>query len=198
MIKNGVIVQDLSSPAFSLKKYKGKYLGINSFWANPLSYVNEEQCKKLSEEVFHKKNSDGSYTLLEFISNPTLLLNYILKCKELNIDIRVLQVESDYLLEESQYEFPVKRFIGYELCEIPFDSQVITDFDWYKPFHRFYKNLNEYGLFDNLEDALAFKKAYEFEFQIGNIGDGEIDLFVCKICEIDIDTFIDCFKFKEL
>lgn len=190
MIKNGVVVQDISAPAFSLSNFNGKYLGINSFWTNPLAQINDVYCKKISEEVFHKKDHEGCYTLLEFISDPNLLFNYISKCKELNIEARVLQVESDYEHEKCEYNFPVAKLIGYEFCEIPFDSQIITDFDWYTPFHQFYKLLNEYGLFNSFEDVILFKNAYENEFQSGKIGDGEIDTFICKVSEIDIDAFI--------
>ena len=114
----------------------------------------------------------------------------LLKCKELNIEVRVLQIESDYSDEICEYDFPNAKLIGYEVCEIPFDSQIITDFDWYGPLHKFYIHLNQYGLFNSIEQALKFKEAYEYEYEKGAIGDGEMDIFICKVSEVDVESFI--------
>ena len=190
MHRNGVIIQDCSAPSFKLTKFNGKYLGVNSFFTDPLSEIKEPECKELSERIFHKYE-DGLYTILEFVSDPDLLFDYLSKCEELDIKVRVLLVESDYPDEICEYNFPKIKLIGYEICEIPFDSQIITDFDWYVPFHKFYNNLNEYGLFKSEKHALEFKEAYEYESQTGSIGDGEIDIFVCKVYEVDIASFMN-------
>ena len=190
MYNNGVIIQDCSSPAFGLPNFSGKYLGVNSFWTDPLAEIKDPKCKELSDRLFHKFQDDY-YMTLEFVSDPDLLYDYLLKCKELNIEVRVLQIESEYFSEISEYEFPKARFIGYEVCEIPFDSQVITDFDWYIPLHQFYSNLNQYGLFESIKHALQFKNAYEYEVQNGAIGDGEIEIFICKVFEVDITAFMN-------
>ena len=189
MYKNGVIIQDRSNPAFKLPQFNGEYLGVNSFWTDPLSEVKDLKCKELSDKIFHKYQ-DGYYKPLEFVSDHNLLFDYLLKCKELHIDVRVLRIESDYSDETCEYDFPKSQLLGYEVCEIPFDSQIITDFDWYAPFHKFYNRLNRHGLFDSIEHALEFKEAYEYEVKMGVVGDGEIDIFICKIFELDIDTFM--------
>ena len=196
MRKNGVIIQDLKSPAFSLPKFKGTYKGINSFWTNPLGEIHDRGCKKLYDESIHKETKDGCCEYLEFISNPDLLFKYIEKCKEFNIEIRVLLIESDYPHEICDYNFPIKQFIGYEYCEIPFDSQMITDFDWYVPLHKYYTLLNNNGLFDNIDDAVSFKNAYDDAFEKGEIGDGEMDTYICKVYEVDIKTFIKNYTAK--
>lgn len=189
MNKNGVIIQDLSAPAFNLSKLGFNYLGVNSFWTDPLAEIDEAICKELSEKLFHKIEN-GYFTVLEFVSDPDILFNYLMKCKELNIEVRVLQIESDYSDEICRYDFPITNIIGYEVCEIPFDSQIITDFDWYVPFHKFYSDLNQYGLFKSATHALDFKEAYEYELKNGVVGDGEIDIFICKISEVDIAAFM--------
>lgn len=189
MYKNGVIIQDLSATAFGLPKFSGKYLGVNSFWTDPLAEIKDLRCKELSDRLFHKYQ-DGYYMTLEFVSDPDLLFDYLLKCKELNIEVRVLQIESDYSDEICEYDFPNAKLIGYEVCEIPFDSQIITDFDWYGPLHKFYIHLNQYGLFNSIEQALKFKEAYEYEYENGAIGDGEMDIFICKVSEVDVESFI--------
>ena len=193
MYKNGVIIQDCSAPSFRLPKFNGKYFGINSYWTDPLAEIQDKKCKELSNRIFHKYH-DGYYTPLEFVSDPDLLYEYLSKCKELNIEVRVLQVESDYSDEICEYEFPKAKLIGYEVCEIPFDSQIITDFDWYVPLHKFYNDLNEYGLFKSIEHALKFKEAYKYEAENGTIGDGEIDIYICKISEVDIVEFMNTYR----
>lgn len=190
MVKNGVIIQDLSKSAFNLPKFNHRYLGVNSFWTDPLAKINDSECKSLSEKTYQKQCDDG-YIMLEFVSDPQLLFDYVTKCKEKNIDIRVLQIESDYQYETCEYDFPIAKFLGFEFCEIPFDSQIITDFDWYTPLHKYYEHLNEYGLFDKIEKAIEFEQKYKREWKIGNIGDGEMDTYICKVSEIDIDAFID-------
>lgn len=42
-------------------------------------------------------------------------------------------------------------------------------------------------MFDSIGEAKAFKKKYDDEFDKGNIGDGEMDTFICKISEIDLN-----------
>lgn len=189
MYKNGVIIQDSSAPAFGLTKFYGKYLGVNSFYTDPLAKIKNQECVELSDKIFHKFQ-DGYYTMLEFVSDPDLLFDYLMECKKINVEVRVLQIESDYSEEICEYVFPKINLIGYEVCEIPFDSQIITDFDWYVPLHRFYDRLNEHGLFNSINHALEFKEAYQYECQNDAIGDGDIDIFVCKISEVDIEAFL--------
>ena len=120
-----------------MPKLSSKYLGVNSFWTDPHSEINDPKCKELSDRIFHKCQ-DGYYKMIEFVSDSDLLFDYLLKCKELNIEVRVLKVESEYFDEICEYDFTEAKFIGYEVCEIPFDSQVVTDLDWYVPLHQFY------------------------------------------------------------
>ena len=101
--------------------------------------------------------------------------------------IRALFIESEYAFEHWTEDKPACKFIGYEYCEIPFDSQIITDFSWYTPLHYFLNKLNGYGLFDGIDEAEEFKKKYDEEFEKGNIGDGEMDTFICRISEIDLN-----------
>ena len=195
-MKNGVLIQDLRVPAFSLSKINGKYLGVSSFYAEPLLTVKDPECERLHSEATKKMFSNGDCTYLEFISNLDLLYRYVIKCKELNIAIRLLYIESDYSYEVCDYDFSNKEFLGYEYCEIPFDSQVITDLDWYEPFHKYYSLLNEYGLFNTLKDVEIFKIAYDDAFQKGHIGDGEMDTYICKVYSIDTEQFIQDYENK--
>ena len=137
-MKNGILIQDLQYPAFSLKRIKGKYLGVSSFYAEPLLTLQDPECQKLNDEATKKMFSDGYSTFIEFTPNLDILYRYLIKCKEFNLGVRLLYIESDYPDEVCDYDFEDKKFLGYEYCEIPFDSQVITDFDWYEPLHKYY------------------------------------------------------------
>ena len=196
MKKNGVIIQNLGSPAFSLKKIKGKYLGVSSFYDEPLLMIPDPECQKLNDEATWKSLSNGNWIMLQFTPNLDVIYRYLMKCKELNIGIRLLYIESDYPDEVCNYDFENKELLGYEYCEIPFDSQVITDFDWYEPLHKYYDHLNEYGLFNTLEDAEKFKEAYDDAFQKGYIGDGDMDTYICKVYLVDAEKFIQDYRDK--
>ena len=193
-MKNGILIQDLQYPAFSLKRIKGKYLGVSSFYAEPLLTLQDPECQKLNDEATKKMFSDGYSTFIEFTPNLDILYRYLIKCKELNLGVRLLYIESDYPDEVCDYDFEDKKFLGYEYCEIPFDSQVITDFDWYEPLHKYYDLLNEYGLFNTVEDAEKFKAAYDDAFQKGYIGDGDMDTYICKVYLVDAEKFIQDYR----
>ena len=195
-MKNGILIQDLQYPAFTLKRIKGKYLGVSSFYAEPLLTIKDPECQKLNDEATKIRFSDGYSTFLEFIPNLDILYRYLIKCKELNLGVRLLYIESDYPDEVCDYDFEDKKFLGYEYCEIPFDSQVITDFDWYEPLHKYYDLLNEYGLFNTVEDAEKFKAAYDDAFQKGYIGDGDMDTYIFKLYEVDAEKFIQDYRDK--
>lgn len=193
-MKNGVIIQSLSSPAFTLKRIKGKYLGVSSYHTDPLLMIPDSECQKLHNEVTWKRLNNEYSILLEFTPNLDVLYRYLIKCKEFNLGVRLLYIESDYPDEVCDYDFEDKKFLGYEYCEIPFDSQVITDFDWYEPLHKYYDLLNEYGLFNTLEDAEKFKEAYDDAFQKGYIGDGDMDTYICKVYLVDAEKFMQDYR----
>ena len=188
---NGAIVQQLNMPTDYISSSCVNYLGINAFYQHPLCGESDSEARLLSEEVLFIKTDDELFLPLEFISNSDLLYRYVLACVRLNIPIRVLFIESTYPFEKWKETLPSMRFIGYEYCEIPFDSQIITDLDWYEPFKKFHNILNEYGLFATLEDALRFKSEYDYEFDKGHIGDGEMSTYVCKVYEVDINKMLE-------
>ena len=187
LIQNGVIIQGLSRPTNFMTRVE--YLGINSYYHSPLTKISAPECKSISDEVFSKKLDDGYYQILEFISDEELFKRYVGLCKRHSVEIRALFIESEYSFERWEGDMPPCRFIGYEYCEIPFDAQMITDFAWHEPLFAFYDRLNEYGLFDSLADAESYKRKYDEEFEKGAIGDGEMDTFICRVYEIDLDAY---------
>ena len=185
LINNGIIIQDLDSPTNYMASLQINYLGINAFHHYPLIMLGDAESKSLNDEVPFKKLGDGSYQQTEFIKTLDLARRYISCCDSHNIQTRALFIKSNCVVDGWIGTLPDMTSIGYEYCEIPFDSQIITDFDWYLPLRKNQKKLNKYGLFDTLDDVLQFKNDYDKEFRDGNIGDGEMSPFVCHIYEIN-------------
>lgn len=179
--KNGWVVQDKNCPLLDMKNFI--YNGINAYDTFPLIRQNDIECRRVSDEQFQKKISENSYQLLNFISDKLLLDKYISLCKQKNINCRVLFIESNYSEEICRTDDKNSILLGYEYCPIPFDEQIITDFDWCTQLTKFIKRLNENGLFDNYEDALAFKKRYDLLFKKGIVGDGEFLGYIMKVSE---------------
>ena len=192
MFLNGAIVQQLDTPndIFFGQHSRIAYKGIHAYAQNPLLDYADYECRILSEAAMSRKEGD-LYCHLEFISDKDLLYRYVRACKEREILIRVLFVESAYPFERwGSGEYPSMQFIGYEYCEIPFDNQIVTDFSWYAPFEKFYPLLNHNGLFAEARDVLAFQKAYDEAWKKDEIGDGEMDTYVCRVYEADLDNVI--------
>lgn len=189
---NGFLIQGLDDINRRTKNFR--YLGINAFHQYPLSTINDRQCRLLTEEQQVKKYRN-EYQILEFISNKSLFDRYLNCCLEKNINTRVLFIESGYSYEEWSSSLPETNFLGYEYCPIPIDDQIVTDLDWYPSFSRFWSKLNKNGLFDTYGEALEFKKIYDLAYNNGEIGDGEMDAFICRVsvCKVTRDTLL-CFN----
>lgn len=179
---NGALVQGLNDQTRFIKTFQ--YSGINAYWSFPLTWTNDEESKTLTREQQSKEIETSSYISLEFISNSDLYERYINKCKRLNLDFRVLFVESDYKNEIWSENIPELSFLGYEYCSIPIDEQIITDMDWYEPFKSHVNNLNENGLFKTRRDVEKFVEEYEAAFHEGKVGDGEVNNYICKVYEV--------------
>ena len=178
---NGFLIQGVSDSNNVVKNFK--YSGINAYHQYPLSTDNDALSKLLTEEQQVKKIENG-YQFLEFISDEKLLIRYLTRCKDINIETRILFIESDYSYEEWSEAIPETDFLGYEYCSIPIDDQIITDLDWYEPFSKFRNKLNVNGLFNTYDEALDFKMAYDLAYDSKEIGDGEINAFICRVSEL--------------
>ena len=181
-IAYGFLVQGLDDCSNFVKNFV--YNGINAFFQYPLTSINNPECRKLTDEQCSKKITDNQYQSLEFISDLDLLKRYVDCCLKHNINIRILFVESCYLYEEWKEPLLETVFLGYEYCPIPIDEQIISDLDWYKPFSRFWYKLNKNGLFNTYDEVLDFKNTYDLAWRNNEIGDGEMDAFICKVSEI--------------
>ena len=177
--KNGFIIQDTLSPTLLTKSFD--YKGINAYFDYPLTAVNDRQCRIISDKISSRKLEDDEYQILEFISDAKAYREYVKLCCEHGISTRSLFVESDYDREIWNGETPELKFIGYEYCPVPIDDQIITDLDWCENFSQHINKLNEYGMFQNIEDALAFKNDYTEAYNYGIVGDGDLDAHIFKV-----------------
>lgn len=183
-IKNGFLVQDVNAPTNYVKNFN--YKGINSFYMFPLININKTECVKLSEKQQFRKVDKTLYQSLEFITDYDFLEEYLLCCKKYNITTRLLFVESIYNLEVFNDILPPMKFLGYELCPIPIDEQIVTDLDWYPQFSKYHCKLNEFGLFSSYREILRFKKDYEKECIRNSIGDGISSYFIFKVFSLEV------------
>ncbi len=184
--KNGILVSEKEKERKHLEGFD--YHGVGTYRLFfPLIRMRDAECRKLSDEQFSIEVEPGWYFINNFISNMSLFKRYIQKCKELDLDVRVLFVESyGYEAEIWQDELPEMEFIGYEFCPIPFDDQVVTDLEFHKPLEVYKKKLNKFGLFDSCEDLIKFIVDYQKEEEKGEIGDGGFDGYICKLYNVKI------------
>ena len=179
---NGILVQGLTLPTNYLSSIN--YHGILAYHDFPLQFIRNEKCKAISNKVPNFLFDDGTSVQLQFISNMDLAVEYNAICPENAIDIRNLFIESCYPDELWNGVIPKTTFLGFEYCTIPFDCQIVTDMEWYEPFHLFRSKLNANGLFDSYEDAVEFKRAYDDAVKKNEVGDDNPPCFIFKISEL--------------
>lgn len=170
MIQNGYLIQEINAPGYMPRHFN--YEGMNAFSNYPLLGLQSDRCKELSDRQLFKR--DGAYSVnLEFVSDRKLLEEYVYECIKQGIKTRCLLIESDYQGERLfiPNEIPVSLVLGYELCTVPLDNQVVTDLDWFQPLFKFHSSLNQFGLFDDLDKAKEFEAEYNKYYQRGTIGD---------------------------
>jgi len=186
MNANGILIQGFHEKQNHVKKIC--YQGINAYFQFPLTVMYDDESRKLTNEQQSKKVDDYFYVMLEFISNSDLYNRYVNQCKMLGIKFRALFIESNYSDEIWSDPLPKMELLGYEYCPIPIDEQVITDMDWYEPFSKYHQKLNKYGLFETYEDVFEFSNEYNKAMEDGYIGDGEVDLYICRVYQVIINN----------
>ena len=172
MIQNGYLVQAINITGYLPRHFK--YEGMNAFSSYPLLGLQSDRSKELSDRQMQMHKGEGVYSVfLEFISDRNLLEEYVDECIKQGIETRCLLIESDYHGEHLLFpnEVPVSHVLGYELCTVPLDNQIVTDLDWFQPLFKFHSSLNQFGLFDDLDKAKEFEAEYNKYYQRGTIGD---------------------------
>ena len=179
MKHNGILIQSLNEPTDYITEFK--YSGINAFHLNPLVAFNDIESKRLTQKQQNIRIIDDKIFCSDFISNIELLDEYLRKCDELHLSIRLLFINSLYKTEEWSGKLPKMTFLGYEYCPFPIDEQIVTDLNWFKPLFKFHRKLNKYGLFESLDSINSFIREYNQFCSTGLIGDGDIEAYVCEV-----------------
>lgn len=190
--RNGFLVQHLYDTPYGMETTTRTcgYLGLSARKSNPLSVLSDEESRELSREAEWRDVSAQEAILLEFISDPGILLRYVKVCQKKNIPIRLLFVESDYDGEVWIGPDIPKQFLGYEYNTIPIDNQIITDLSWYAPLAPFLNRLNRWGLFSALNEVTEFKDAYNKAFAQDEIGDGNMETHIFRLYEVQTDDIL--------
>ena len=168
------------------------YLGLSARHSDPLMTLPDRESRELSREATWREVSPGMYQMLEFISDPAILLRYLMACRDREIPVRLLFVESDYSQEVWTGPDIPKRCIGFEYSPVPIDNQIIGDLCCCESLAPFLKRLNSHGLFFTQEEAAAFKNAYDRAFAEGIIGDGDMEAHIFCLYEVNPEDVLLC------
>lgn len=192
--QNGFLVQHLYEMPHSMEDMFNAtgYLGLSARNSDPLLSLPDRESRELSREATWREVSPGMHQLLEFISDPDILLRYLLACRQREIPVRLLLAESDYDQEVWSGPDIPKTPIGFEYSPIPIDNQIIGDLCCWEPLAPFLKRLNSHGLFFTEEEAAAYKNAYDGAFARGEIGDGDMEAHIFCLYEVNPEDALRC------
>ena len=191
---NGLLIYDTSiyGPFIKDNVKCINYHGVHEFERFPLlQFQQDVECRELSDMQFSKQIGENAFQFLNFITSIEFALRLIIKCCEKNILLRALFVESDGYTEEIwENAIPERSFLGYEVMEIPLDPWTLLDLANREQYERYREALNENGLFKTEETAAAFRETYRRELEAGLVGDGPVDLFLCRIYEVALPDLL--------
>lgn len=193
LFNNGYLICDSNAQNLVMKICCADtmYNGIHRFHIFPLvRFQSDPLCKSLNEKQSWIKLDNNKYKYLSFISNESLLKQYVVACYQNNISVRCLFIKSEYS-EELCLNIPIsRRFLGYEVSEIPFSEMTLSDLYCNVRFDKYRTLLNENGLFSNERDAYDFKTEYKALLEQDLVGDGYVDVYVCAVYEVDAEAFM--------
>ena len=199
IFQNGFLVQGLYEIPTVMEDIINAcgYLGLSARNSDPLFSLPDRESRELSKASTWLEVSPGMYQMLEFISDPDILLRYLKACREREIPVRLLFAQSDYSQEVWTGPDIPKQCIGFEYSPIPIDNQIIGDLCCVEPLAPFRKRLNSYGLFFTQEEAARFKNAYDRAFAAGEIGDGDMEAHIFCLYEVNPEDVLLCLAGNE-
>jgi len=193
-IKNGILVQNIEEKNIFLQKYASSFLyhGVHEFSELPLAGIkNDREAAELFDKQIAKQLGEKAYQFTEFFTEKGLLKAYIGKCQALQISLRLLFVESDGYTEEIwENAIPERSFLGYEVMEIPLDPWTLLDLANREQYERYREALNENGHERAGHPGEAETGTYRRELEAGLVGDGPVDLFLCRIYEVALPDLL--------
>ncbi len=190
MTPNGFLIQDLTIEDPTIKQFLAvaNYRGVHRYAQDPLTddrLCRDPAVRDLRDRRFSRPAGEGYWYINEFVSDPALLREYLAGCHVYDLPYRLLFICSECTDEVWDAPLPPMTLLGYECCEIPFDTCCIYDLledEQYFSEHR--QRLNEYGLFSDEAACRAFRDEYDRLLSEDKIGDGGVDLYVCAVYEV--------------
>lgn len=189
---NGILVQDTAilNKITKMEFIPKNYRGIHLFYDDPLISINRTDCKQLQNERMFNTATENIEICNQFISDLCLAKKYIAKCLSLGFSVRILFIESQYPYEIWKDAIPPLTLLGYEVTEIPLGVMTLHDLCSKEVFEEYKKQLNEHGLFSHEKEAYSFMNDYKAQLAKGLVGDGEVEVYVCKVYEASYDSII--------
>ncbi len=187
---NGIVIQQVDAPEKNFD-FPDSYRGIHAYTQFPLTWIAEPVCRELTYALMFEPQKDGTLYAKEFITSPSLARKYIEECRTRKIPIRIFFVESDYIWEKWEGTIPQGKYLGCELCELPFDLGIVTELYLLPAFSVHRDGRNADGLFSSPEAAESFRKDFLRLVAEGRAGDdGPEEAFICRIYEVDEEAFL--------
>lgn len=192
-MKNGYLIQDAGCPNTMLRQFLSfPYDGMCAFFADALCGRKTEPCvRQLRDACFDAppdaETDDCPFPgIRSFVTSPAHLAAYLDACFVYDVSVRCLFLESGYICEQWATLAPDGELLGFEVCPMLVDEQIIGDLSWYPDFADFRARLNRHGLFPTREDAEAFRAAYIPHIVTGELGDGltSEEVFVFRVTEV--------------
>ena len=153
---NGVIVQNIIKQLNTNEKY----MGLSRYKSWPLEGCDGTEVKKINESLYNQwlvyYNYNGSQVYnINSIKSYELLQSYIKLCK--NSDLRIICVETEYDFYDRMDVDLNKEILGFDFiyptCD--FYSAIGDEYDVVEDLGFKYE-LNNYGLFDDIEQLRRF------------------------------------------
>lgn len=190
VIYNGLLIQEKSKFNKIMKSLTNNYCGLHRFYdASVQSHQHKGSYALEHERMFHTL-PENPHICNQFISNYDLAQRYKKMCELLNIDVRILFIESNYPYEIWKENIPKCIFLGYEVTEIPLGIMTLYDLYTNEKFEKYRSRLNENGLFSDENDANEFMTEYNDQLSKGLVGDGAVDLYMCRVYEVLDEHFL--------
>lgn len=95
MVEEGYIIQDTLSIDYKPNSFK--YEGLCAYYSFPLFYINNQECRQISNEQAIIRDAYGNITYNEFIDNDSLLVKYLQLCKKYKIKTRILYANTNII-----------------------------------------------------------------------------------------------------
>lgn len=168
--KNGFVVKSYEE---TWPNSTSNYLGIGRYFTWPLDTYTDNLSKKLNSEALERWLGYQDHRL-QVIPDVEYLQRYIKHCKDLEIEIFCLEIESFSNTITTQATLNSSEFMGYDYVDVDmctsclYDDLYENDVYNYKYFKDIDLRLNNYGIFSTLKDmALYLQKRERLVEEIG-------------------------------